>query len=47
MAARPGRVIADLPVEAPYPRGEAYRTGEAYNRCCRQVSAELHQAMGD
>ena len=47
MAARPGRVIADLPVEAPYPRGEAYRTGEAYNRCCRQVSAELHRAMGD
>ena len=47
MAARPGRVIADLPVDAPYPRGEAYRTGEAYNRHCRQVSAELHRAMGD
>ncbi len=47
MAARPGRVIADLPVDAPYPRGEAYRTGETYNRYCRQVSAELQRAMED
>ncbi len=45
MAARPGRVIADLPVDAAYPRGESYRTGETYNRYCRQVSAELQRAM--
>jgi len=47
LAARPGRIIADIPIEAPYPRDENYRTSELYNRYCRQVSAELHRAMGD
>jgi NitT/TauT family transport system ATP-binding protein len=47
MAARPGRVIADIPIEAPYPRDEDYRTSEQYNQYCRQVSAQLHTAMGD
>jgi NitT/TauT family transport system ATP-binding protein len=47
MAARPGRVVADIPVEAPYPRREAYRTSEPYNRACRHVSAELRRAMGE
>jgi NitT/TauT family transport system ATP-binding protein len=47
MAARPGRVVADIPVEAAYPRGEAYRTSEPYNRACRLVSAELRRAMGE
>jgi NitT/TauT family transport system ATP-binding protein len=47
MAARPGRVVADIPVDAPYPRDEAYRTSEPYNRACCLVSAELHRAMGD
>lgn len=46
MAARPGRVVAELPVRAPYPRDETFRTSEAYNRHCRLVSAELHRAMG-
>jgi NitT/TauT family transport system ATP-binding protein len=47
LAARPGRIIADIPIEAPYPRDEDYRTSELYNRYCRQVSAELHRAMGE
>jgi NitT/TauT family transport system ATP-binding protein len=47
MAARPGRVVADLPIDAAYPRGEAYRTGESYNLHCREVSAHLHRAMGE
>jgi NitT/TauT family transport system ATP-binding protein len=47
MAARPGRVVADLPIDAAYPRGEAYRTGEAYNRHCREVSRHLQRAMGE
>lgn len=46
MAARPGRVIADLPIDAPYPRTEAFRTSTAYNDYCRTVSAQLHQALG-
>ncbi|MBV8169316.1 MAG: ABC transporter ATP-binding protein [Alphaproteobacteria bacterium] len=45
MAARPGRVVADLPIAAPYPRDEAYRTSAAYNGFCRSVSTELHRAM--
>lgn len=47
MAARPGRVIADIPIEVPYPRDEDYRTSERYNHYCRQVSAQLHFAMGE
>jgi NitT/TauT family transport system ATP-binding protein len=47
MAARPGRIVADIPVPAPYPRDDAFRTSEAYNAHCRLVSAELHRAMGE
>ncbi len=43
--ARPGRVMAELEIAAPYPRSEAYRTSEPYNACCRRVSAKLHEAM--
>jgi NitT/TauT family transport system ATP-binding protein len=45
MAARPGRVIADLPVDAPYPRDEAFRTSSPYNGFCREVSGALQDAM--
>ena len=47
MAARPGRVIADLPIAAPYPRDEAFRTSPVYNALCRNVSGELRRAMGE
>ncbi len=46
MAARPGRVIADLGVEAPYPRGENYRTSPEYALSCREVSGALKKAIG-
>jgi len=46
MAARPGRIIADLPIDAPYPRTEEFRTSSKYNSYCRQVSAYLKEAMG-
>ncbi len=46
MAPRPGRVVAEVPIEAPWPRDEAFRTSPAYNALCRRVSAELHRAMG-
>jgi NitT/TauT family transport system ATP-binding protein len=45
MAARPGRIVADLPVDAPFPRDEPFRMSESYNRHCRAVSAALHRAM--
>jgi NitT/TauT family transport system ATP-binding protein len=47
MAARPGRVVAELPVAEPYPRDEAFRTSATYNAFCREASAWLHRAMGE
>jgi NitT/TauT family transport system ATP-binding protein len=45
MTARPGRVIAEVPVDTPYPRDEAFRTSAEYNTYCRAVSARLAEAM--
>lgn len=45
MAARPGRVFAELAVEAPYPRDEAFRTSPAYAALCRRASEVLAGAM--
>jgi NitT/TauT family transport system ATP-binding protein len=45
MAPRPGRVVADIPVEAPLPRGEEFRLGAAYADKCRETSFALHGAM--
>jgi NitT/TauT family transport system ATP-binding protein len=45
MGARPGRVTADLAIDAPYPRSEAFRMTSAYNDYCRLISAELHATM--
>ena len=45
LSPRPGRVAADLRVEAPAPRGETFRTSSAYLEACRQVSALLARAM--
>lgn len=44
---RPGRIADELPVDEPYPRGEAFRTSTAYATRCRDVSAALHRALGD
>jgi NitT/TauT family transport system ATP-binding protein len=46
MAARPGRVIADLATDAPWPRGAAFRTSPEYAQACRTVSAKLQEAIG-
>ena len=45
MAARPGRIVGEVTVDAPYPRDEAFRTSPSYNDHCRRVSARLHEAM--
>jgi len=47
MAARPGRVVADIPIEAPYPRSEEFRTSPLYNDYCREVATRLREAMRD
>jgi NitT/TauT family transport system ATP-binding protein len=47
MGARPGRVIRELEVDAPYPRDEAFRTSATYAAHCREASDALHHAMGE
>ena len=45
MAARPGRVMADMAIEAPYPRDDAFRTSAVYSELCRRVSHALGAAI--
>jgi NitT/TauT family transport system ATP-binding protein len=45
MAARPGRIVAEHPIDAPYPRDEDFRTSSRYNDHCRIVSNSLAAAM--
>jgi NitT/TauT family transport system ATP-binding protein len=45
MAARPGRVVADVAIAAPYPRTEEFRTSSLYNKYCREISAHLSAAV--
>jgi NitT/TauT family transport system ATP-binding protein len=45
MSARPGRVSADIPITAPYPRNEDFRLSPVYNEYCRRASEALRQAM--
>lgn len=47
MAARPGRVIHEVAVDAPYPRGEDFRTSPEYASHCRAASLALHDAIGE
>jgi len=45
MAARPGRVSAELAVTEPYPRNQGFRTSADYAAWCRQASSRLGEAM--
>ncbi len=47
MTQRPGRVHAEIAVEAPYPRTEAFRTSPEYAALCRTVSEALVEAMAE
>ena len=47
MAARPGRVLRELEVDVPYPRGEAFRTSPEYAGFARTASEALKEAMGE
>jgi len=46
MTPRPGRVFAELVIDAPYPRDERFRTSAEYAGYCRRVSEALERAMG-
>ena len=45
MAARPGRVLSEVSIAAPYPRSAAFRTSVDYAAYCREASARLGAAM--
>ncbi len=47
MTSRPGRVFAEIPVPAPYPRDENFRTSADYAGFCRLVSEALRGAMAE
>ena len=47
MTPRPGRVFAEIPIDAPYPRDESFRTSPEYAGSCRRVSQALAQAMAE
>jgi NitT/TauT family transport system ATP-binding protein len=45
MTPRPGRVFAEIVIDAPYPRDESFRTSPEYAGFCRRVSQALAAAM--
>lgn len=45
MAARPGRIVNDMTIDAPYPRDENFRTSPEYATYCRNISLALQDAM--
>jgi NitT/TauT family transport system ATP-binding protein len=47
MTPRPGRVFAEIAIDAPYPRDRHFRTSAEYAGFCRTVSAALSKAMGE
>jgi NitT/TauT family transport system ATP-binding protein len=47
MAARPGRVLTELEVDAPYPRNEDFGTSNDYTAHARRASEALREAMGE
>ena len=45
MGARPGRVMAELAIDEPYPRNDEFRTSARFAHACRQLSHALEQAQ--
>jgi NitT/TauT family transport system ATP-binding protein len=45
MAARPGRVVAELAIDAPYPRPTDFRHSPGFAAACRSLSQALQQAF--
>ncbi len=44
MAARPGRVLAEIAIDEPYPRSEEFRHSARFGAWCAEVSQALHAA---
>ncbi len=46
MGAYPGRVVAEVAINEPYPRTEEFRSSSSYSKYYRQVADKLSMAMG-
>jgi len=46
-SARPGRVVAEIEVDAPLARDDAFRLNPLYAQACKEASDALHHAMGE
>ena len=44
MGARPGHVIADVPIDEPYPRSDAFRVTTTFAQHCQRLSALVAEA---
>jgi NitT/TauT family transport system ATP-binding protein len=47
MTRRPGRIVADLPIELPQPRERTLRTSPHYAAVCARISNNLATAMSE
>lgn len=47
MSARPGKVSAEITIDAPFPRDEDFRVTPTYNEYCRRASEALRRAMAE
>jgi len=45
MGVRPGRVIAEVAIDEPYPRSRAFRTSRSYVEACAEISQALESAQ--
>jgi NitT/TauT family transport system ATP-binding protein len=44
MSARPGRIVAEMTIDEPYPRTAAFRASAAFVKACRRLGEALEQA---
>jgi NitT/TauT family transport system ATP-binding protein len=44
MAARPGRIVAEQVVDAPYPREPAFRHSPVFHAACARIAATMEAA---
>ena len=47
MAARPGRILADVAIDAPYPRNDDFRTTAEFVQYARELSSRVAKAGAD
>jgi NitT/TauT family transport system ATP-binding protein len=45
MANNPGRIVAEVAIDAPYPRNEEFRTSLLHHQYCQVVATKLAEAM--